>query len=388
MPAVHYDGKIMEVTTTVLSSKPFRITVWLLLLFTTIWVASQVSFIFSPVVIAFNVLFIPSVVALILYYLISPVVKRLETTRLPRPAAILLVFTGIGVAGSFLVMTVGVAAYWQFMDLADRFPGYLMQLQQAAARVEWPLLWEQFSLEERFAFEDVVEWLTDWVLETMPDVGRGLYSAVNVITSAAFSVILLPIILYYLLKEREVIGSAFLNLLPDHYQPVVAQTLRDIDRGLAAFIQGQIFVSVCVGTMMYIGLLIIGLENALVLSLIGLITNFVPYLGPILGAIPAVIVGFVSSPVLGLQVLLVVVVVQQVESFLITPQVMGRKLAAHPLAIIFALILVSSLLGIIGLFIAMPLFVTLKIIGGHLIKSYKKAAALTPKSTDHAEPPG
>lgn len=359
-----------------LASKPYRVLLWLLTLFVTAWVGSHVTFLFQPFVVIFNVLFLPLVLAFVLYYLIAPVVKFLEGRKTPRTAAILGVFLLLLVGGGLLVATIGNAAYWQLLDLVERFPTYLQQLQDAAGRAQLPSFLEPFGIEERFSLEQIIEWFTDWLLGALPTVGTGVGALVNFVTSAALSLILLPVVLYYLLKERESLMGHLLQLVPDRFQPIVKNTAKDIDRGLASFIQGQLLVSFSVGLMMYIGLLIVGIEHALVLSLIGLVTNLIPYLGPILGAIPALVVGFVSAPILGAQVLLVVIVVQQLESLLITPQVMGRKLAAHPLAIILSLIIIGSLIGIVGLFLAMPIFVILKIILGHAFVSYRKAVSM------------
>lgn len=357
----------------VLASKPYRVLLWVLTFFVTAWVGSQVTFLFQPFVIVSNVLLLPLVLAFVLYYLIAPIVKFLEGRRVPRTLAILGVFLVLLLGGGLLVVTIGNAAYWQLLDLIERFPAYLQQLQDAAGRVQLPAIFESFGIEERFSLEQIIEWFTDWALGVLPTVGASVGTVANIATSAALSLILLPVVLYYLLKEREHILGHLLQLVPDRFQPIVKSTAKDIDRGLASFIQGQLLVSFSVGFMMYIGLLIVGIEHALVLSLIGLFTNLIPYLGPILGAIPALIVGFVSAPILGAKVLLVVVIVQQLESFVITPQVMGRKLAAHPLAIILSLIIIGSLIGIVGLFLAMPIFVVLKIILGHALVSYRKA---------------
>ncbi len=365
-----------------LASKPYRVLIWILTLLVTAWVASHVTFLFTPLVVIANVLFLPLILAFVLYYLIAPIVKILEDRQVPRTLAIVLVFAAMLFGGVLLTATIGNAAYWQFLDLVDRFPSYLQQLQDIAARTELPLLLEPFGIEERLSLEYLIEWVTDWLLEVLPTVGTGVGTLVNILTSAALSFILLPVMLYYLLKEREMLLGHLLQLVPDQFQNIVQTTARDIDEGLASFIQGQLFVSFSVGVMMYIGLLIVGLEHALVLSLIGLLTNLVPYLGPILGAIPALVIGFVASPALGVQVLLVVVVVQQLESLLITPQVMGRKLATHPLAIILSLILIGSIVGIVGLFLAMPIFVILKIIFGHAFVSYRKAVNMDDKGGD------
>jgi predicted PurR-regulated permease PerM len=141
-----------------------------------------------------------------------------------------------------------------------------------------------------------------------------------------------------------------------------------MDFALSSYIQGQIIVSICVGILAYIAFLIIGLDYPLVLALVAMFTNVIPFIGPWIGTIPAVIVGLLNSPFMALLVVLAVVVVQQIESNLISPQVMGRKLSIHPLTIIFLLLVAGRFAGLLGLILAVPTYAVGKVLVLHIYR--------------------
>lgn len=121
-----------------------------------------------------------------------------------------------------------------------------------------------------------------------------------------------------------------------------------MDFALSSYIKGQILVSFCVGVLVYIGYLIIGLEYSLILAIITMFTNVIPFLGPFLGTIPAVIVALIDSPGMVVKVLVVTIVAQQIEGNLVSPLVMGKSLNIHPLTIIVLLLVAGSLVGFWG----------------------------------------
>ena len=122
---------------------------------------------------------------------------------------------------------------------------------------------------------------------------------------------------------------------------------------------------------MYIGYLIIGLENALILAIFATLLTVVPFLGPFLGTIPAIISGLLISPFTAFKVLILLVIVQQLEGHLVTPQVMGKRLDIHPLTVILLLLVAGSLYGFIGILIAIPTYSVVKVVLKNFIKFYK-----------------
>jgi predicted PurR-regulated permease PerM len=133
-----------------------------------------------------------------------------------------------------------------------------------------------------------------------------------------------------------------------------------MDDTLSAYIQGQAIVSVCVGILSLIAYLIIGVDYALILALIAMLTNLIPFIGPFIGTIPAVFVALFNDPISAVWVVLAIIIIQQIESNLISPNVMGQKLKVHPLTIILLLILAGNLAGVVGLILAIPFYAVTK----------------------------
>ncbi|NLC51044.1 MAG: AI-2E family transporter, partial [Firmicutes bacterium] len=127
----------------------------------------------------------------------------------------------------------------------------------------------------------------------------------------------------------------------------------------------MLIISVLVGIMTYLGFLFLGLDFALFLGLLNGTTNLIPFIGPFIGAVPAVGVALLDSPALALRVLILIIVIQQLESQVISPQLLGRSLGFHPLFVIFALLLGGHLAGFRCLLFALPLATALRIFFKH-----------------------
>ncbi|SIC93771.1 putative permease [Mycobacteroides abscessus subsp. abscessus] len=145
----------------------------------------------------------------------------------------------------------------------------------------------------------------------------------------------------------------------------------DIDKTLSTYIIGQFIIAFADGVLMYIGYLIIGLDYALVLALFATFLTVVPFLGPLLGIIPAIFVGLMQEPFMVIKILIVLVAVQQLEGNLITPQVMGKRLNIHPLTVILVLLVAGSLYGFIGILVAIPFYSVVKVIVRDFWKFYR-----------------
>lgn len=173
-----------------------------------------------------------------------------------------------------------------------------------------------------------------------------------------------------MLKEGHKAPRRLLRLLPEKHQKEGKQILQDMDEALSSYIQGQLLVSFCVGVLVTIGYFIIGLDYPLVLGAFAMVTNLIPFIGPWIGTFPGVIVGLFDSPTEAVLVITVVVIVQQLESQLISPQIMGRKLDIHPLTIIFLLLAAGKFSGIAGMLLAIPGYAAAKVVISHMQKLF------------------
>src|SRR5690606_24530121 len=142
----------------------------------------------------------------------------------------------------------------------------------------------------------------------------------------------------------------------------IRKTLSDVDHTLQSYIQGQLFVSFLVGLMLLIGYWIIGLDYFLLLALIGMVTNVIPFLGPYIAVIPAMIIALVQDPIMAVYVAIIMLIAQQIESNLITPNVMGNALDVHPLTVITLILAAGNIAGLWGIILAIPVYAVIKTI--------------------------
>ena len=143
----------------------------------------------------------------------------------------------------------------------------------------------------------------------------------------------------------------------------MAQRLNEL---MGAFLRGQLIVAAIVGLLISVGLASLKVKYALVIGTVAAVFEFIPYFGPVIAAVPAVLFAFVQSPATALWAVVLVVVVHQVEGAVLQPQVMSGSMDLHPLTVIFSILVGGELLGIWGMFLAVPAAASLKLIIGYL----------------------
>ena len=193
-----------------------------------------------------------------------------------------------------------------------------------------------------------------------------LYESAFGVIGTTLLLLLVPVLTYYILRDERYLKQSLINLVPKGYRRRFRSMAHDINCSLGAFLRGSLLVSLAVGILTYISFLIIHLNFPVVLAGIIGITNLIPIAGPVIGALPALLIALLQSPLQALKVMLIIVAIQQAESQLIYPSVIGRSIGFHPLAIIFALLLAGKLFGFMGLILALPVLITVRIFLQHL----------------------
>jgi len=214
---------------------------------------------------------------------------------------------------------------------------------------------------------DMVETVKDTAANLAQGVASGITGFVSALTGIVLSLVTVPFILFYLLKDGEKLPNFILKICP----PRMHEIFHDMDKQISSYIQGQILVSMCIGAMVTIGFLIIGMKYALLLGFLAMITSVVPYLGPVIAITPAVIIALVTSPFMLIKLAIVWTVVQLIEGKFISPQIMGKSLSIHPITIIFVLLTAGSLFGVPGVILGIPGYAIIKVLVTHLFKIFK-----------------
>ena len=194
--------------------------------------------------------------------------------------------------------------------------------------------------------------------------------------NAIVNLALMPIFIYYLLRDWDRMVAAIGRLVPNRYLSRVVRVAAEVDARLGAFVRGQITVCLALAVLYSLGLLIIGIDLAIPVGVLSGLLFIVPYLGTAVGIVLGVLLALMkfgfSTKVLG--VLVVFAIVQGIEGYLLTPRIVGDKVGLHPLVVMIALIVGGSLLGIWGMLLAIPITAVLSVLGAEYLQDYFDSA--------------
>ncbi|WP_100404930.1 AI-2E family transporter [Bacillus solitudinis] len=351
-------------------NKLFLFGYGLVIIFLIIYLGTLIDWVFKPVVVLVQTLFAPIILAGVLFYLFRPVVNLLSR-KVSRGLSILILYLSVIALFTVIVLVIGPELQKQFNSLARNMPFFINEIRDLFISLQENEFVSRFQESENFSLEEITSKLVNYLNDIVAAIGANIASVIGFIANLIIILIIIPFVLFYMLKEGEKAPKQVLKLLPRKQQSEGRLVLSDMDKALSSYIQGQIIVSVCVGVLVYIGYLIIGIEYPLVLALVAMFTNVIPFVGPWIGTFPGLIVGFLDSPLMALWVIIVVVVVQQIESNLISPQVMGKKLDIHPLTIILLLLVAGRFAGLLGLLLAVPTYAVGKVIVLHTYRLWR-----------------
>ncbi|GAA0734548.1 AI-2E family transporter [Clostridium oceanicum] len=172
----------------------------------------------------------------------------------------------------------------------------------------------------------------------------------------------IPIICYYFLSDEKFIKRNIFRIFPIKIKKIAENIAKDIDKILEKYIISQIFLCALIGIVTFLILIMLKIEFPIVLSLFNAFFNIVPYFGPIIGAIPAVFIAFIKSPKSALWTLILLYLLQQIEGNIICPKVTGESIDMHPLTVILLLTIGGKLSGFVGMILAIPVGVIIKVI--------------------------
>lgn len=347
-------------------------TLEILLIVAIIYILTKISFLFDPVVVFMSTLFFPLLIAGFLYFLFNPLVSIVHNKlKVPRTIGIIilyLLFIGLLV---FLIATVVPIITRQIKELINDIPFFINEIQLFIEEVIHSEAFHWVQTQQYVEIDQIMNSLSSYLTAIPSTITGSISGLFGVITNMAVVVVTVPFLLFFLLKDGHKLPNAIMRFIPSSYRKEGLLILKDTTDTLAAYIQGQMIVSLCVGTLSYIGYLIIGLDYALILAIAVALTNIIPYLGPILGAAPAVIVAMFESPLMVGLVIIVAVIAQQIESNLISPLVIGKRLDTHPATIIIILLVAGNLAGVLGMILGVPVYAVCKTIVLNIVRLIK-----------------
>ncbi|WP_215142075.1 AI-2E family transporter [Exiguobacterium qingdaonense] len=357
-------------------SKWYRALFWTLTIFLVIWVGTEISFVFEPIQVILALVTVPLIVAGLFFYFLVGIVDFLEK-RMKGKRALAVATTLIGLVLIFTIVfsSLGPVLGEQITSLVNAMPSIAKELQQQAFAVRDTLMQNEFlsrfMAQNDEVFRNLTTNITSYLGDLFGNIASSFGQVVGFVTSAVITIVVIPFMLLYMLLDGKRLPDAIVKLLPSSYEKETRHILHDMHETVRNYVNAQLLVAFFVGITSFIGLLIIDVDYAILLALFMMVTNIIPYVGPFLGAVPAVIVAFIQDPIKVLWVIVVIIIVQQIESNVISPLIQGKSLKVHPLTIIIVLLVAGNLAGIIGMLIAVPFYAVAKTVVQNIVRIYK-----------------
>lgn len=365
----------------------FVVTLLILLLVgINILVFSKIPFIFKPISVLLHTVAAPLLLSGVAYYLLNPLVDLMEKrSRMKRVYAIIVLYLLIaGIITLILVMVIPIIRT-QLTGLIDDFPRYSELIQERFMHLTGTELFGQIQESIGTNLSEITSKITSWGTSFLNNALTGVGSFVGAVTEIVLALVTTPFILFYLLRDGKRLPDYILKFVPTALQPQTRMVMSEINAQVSSYIRGQIIVSCCIGALLYIGYLIIGLEYSLVLAIVAACTAVVPYLGPAIAITPALIVAMVTSPFMLLKMIIVWTAVQLIEGKFISPQIMGKTLKIHPITIIFVIIFAGKMFGVLGIILAVPGYAVLKVVFTHVFQWFRFRSGLYKQIEENTE---
>ena len=288
--------------------------------------------------------------------IISGPVDYLERQGVGRGLGTLMVLGGLvlvlGLAGTALAPTIEDQA----RELAETFPVLLENAQVLVGRLQRALgLETSFSLDPQNVLDSARNFLSGGALATVANVGA---SVANVIS---FAVVIVIATVYAVARPWPLING-FVALFPAGRRQRVREILREMYETLQRWFLGQLASMTIIGVLSTVALYLIGIPFALLLGIFSGLVSFIPFVGPAISVIPPVLLALIGDPVDALWVVLAYAIIQTIESYLVYPLVMSRAVFLHPAAVMFALLIMGTLFGFVGVLLAVPLVTALQVL--------------------------
>ena len=303
----------------------------------------------------------PIFIGLLIAWLFEPFVTKLEKKKVPRLVGCILVYVILigllfGVSYLFLPSLLG-----QVKDFIGAAPSIFDDLTNFALK-----LVETVDPNGLVNINDLKHEITDVIskfgMSIVSDIPKYIVSISKGVISGGLNFVLGLMIGFYLLFDIHKVDKFVTRIIPKEWVEPYKDLTKRINTSLRSYVQGVLTIMLIVFITQTIGLTLAGLEAPIVFALFCALTDIIPYFGPYIGGIPAVIVGFTISPITGICVLIAIIIVQLLENNFYQPLIMGHTMKLHPVTIMVGLLIFQHFFGILGMVIATPVIASLKVL--------------------------
>ncbi len=275
---------------------------------------------------------------------LSPAVKFLQKKKIPKVIAALISYLIVLIILFSLIFPIIPFFVSQIQALFSSFPKYLNQVAT--------ILYLPTDINQ----------INQFLGNELGAIGENAFSVTSKLFGGLFSTLTVFVVSFYMLIDKERIQKGFISLFPKNNQAKAEEILTLVEEKLGAWFRGQVLLCFSIGLLTWIVLTLLGLKFALPLAVVAGLLEIIPTVGPIISAIPAIIVALAISPTMAIIVALSYVVIQALENNLLVPKIMQKAVGLNPIVIILAIVTGARLIGIIGALLAIPFIAMLIII--------------------------
>ncbi|MDK9714067.1 MAG: AI-2E family transporter [Sulfuritalea sp.] len=319
----------------------------------TLWIAAGLAIL--ALFYALSPILTPFLLAAILAYICNPVTDRITRWGVPRMLAVVLVMLALAALGAGLLLIVLPLLYEEAAVITAKMPEAMALANEKLA----PWLRQHFGIRLRFDSASLQKLAAgNW--DTVQIILERLYSSLKIggvaLVGLAVNLMLAPVVMFYLLLDWQAMMARLSGIVPRAWHGKVISVAGDIDAVLSQYLRGQILVMAILAAYYCVALWLAGIPSALSIGVVTGLLIFIPYLGFATGLILALLVATLQFAGWGpiVAVLIVYGIGQLLESFLLTPFLVGERIGLHPLAVIFALMAFGQLFGFFGILAALP----------------------------------
>ena len=299
-------------------------------------------------------------VGMILAFAINPLVNRLEQKNIKRQYGVLIVYLSIVVVMIILLVTVIPKTIQELSNLLSEIPGMVEKVGTEFTKFSNSIS-DAFNLPGNGANGDIIRKLQT-SLESSIDVIqaqaitklKNVASGVYVVFSKVLRFILVIIFSFYFTVDKDKFKNLVIRNLPEKHKSDILYVSGRINQALLDFVKGRLLMALFVGFATMVYLLILGVDFAIVIGMITCVADIIPYIGPFLGFIPAVLFAFMESPIKALWVGILFVVLQWAENNILAPKLLGDKTGLNPILILISIIIGGGMFGVLGMILAVP----------------------------------
>lgn len=297
-----------------------------------------------------SIILLPFIIGISISYILDPFVILLVKKGFKRTVAVSLIYFVL--IASFIIGLVYIlpVIVFELNNLINAIPEYTLKTEQLIKTLKLNYK-EILPIGIQEAIDDTIYTLENKIIKLLQNV----VNKIMWLFTRLFSMILGPVLGFYILKDIDKIRQNIITFLPAKNRQKFFYWFKKIDMTLGHYIRSQLIISCIISVLTTIALYILKVDFALIIGILAGVTNIIPYFGPIIGGLPAVFIALLKYPQKIVWIVLSILLIQEVESGIISPYIMGQSVGLHPITVVFALLTGGTFLGFWGLLLAVPI---------------------------------